>query len=67
MLGFAVTFGCLAVISISDGCTQAITRVGEIIGAYAFPVLLSAMGQRATIGHSALAPLVGLVFVMLIK
>jgi hypothetical protein len=30
-------------------------------------VLLSAVGLRATIGYIALAPLVGLVFVMLIK
>jgi hypothetical protein len=112
VLGFAVTSGCLAVISgaypllailvatvliwvfyagrnfglghagtamgslsypaniqgISGGCTRAITRVGGIIGAYApSRVLLSAVGLRATIGYIALAPLVGLVFVMLIK
>jgi MFS transporter, putative metabolite transport protein len=111
VLGYAVTFGCLAVISgaypllaipvatvliwifyaghnfgpgyagtamgslsyptnirgISGGYTQAITRVGGIIGAYAFPVLLSAVGQRATIGYIALAPLIGLLFVLLIK
>ena len=52
---------------IRGGYTQAITRVGGIIGAYAFPVLLSAVGQRATIGYIALAPLVGLLFVLLIK
>jgi hypothetical protein len=52
---------------ISGGYTQAITRVGGIIGAYAFPVLLSAVGQRATIGYIALAPLIGLLFVLLIK
>jgi hypothetical protein len=51
VMGYAVTFGCLAVIS----------------GAYAFPVLLSAVGQRATIGYIALAPLIGLLVVLLIK
>ena len=111
VMGYAVTFACLAIISgaypllavpvatiliwvfyaghnfgpgyagtamgslsyptdirgISGGYTQAITRVGGIIGAYAFPVLLSAVGQRVTIGYIALAPLVGLLFVVLIK
>jgi hypothetical protein len=35
--------------------------------AHSFPVLLSAVGQRATIGYIALAPLIGLLFVLLIK
>jgi MFS transporter, putative metabolite transport protein len=52
---------------IGGSYTQAITRAGGIIGAYAFPVLLSAVGQRATIGYIALVPLVGLLFVLLIK
>lgn len=52
---------------ISGGYTQAITRVGGIVGAYTFPVLVAAHGVRFTIGMIALAPLVGIVAVLLIR
>jgi putative MFS transporter len=42
---------------ISGGYTQAITRVGGIISAYAFPALLSAVGQQATNGYTPRRPL----------
>ncbi|HEY4457756.1 MAG TPA: MFS transporter [Pseudonocardiaceae bacterium] len=52
---------------ISGGYTQAITRVGGIIGAYAFPVLVAAQGIRFTIGAIAFAPLIGIIAVLLIR
>lgn len=52
---------------ISGGYTQAITRVGGIVGAYAFPVLVAAHGIRFTIGAIVLAPLIGIVAVLLIR
>lgn len=51
---------------IGGGYTQAITRVGGIIGSYAFPVLVAAHGVRFTIGALALAPLIGIISVVLI-
>jgi putative MFS transporter len=45
---------------ISGGYTQAITRVGGITGAYLFPVLTAAHGQRVTIGVIALAPVIAI-------
>lgn len=52
---------------ISGGYTQAITRVGGIVGAYAFPVLLAAHGVRFTIGAIVLAPLIGIIAVLSIR
>lgn len=52
---------------ISGGYAQAMTRVGGMLGAYAFPVLLSAIGMRFTIGVIVLAPLAGIVAVLLIR
>lgn len=51
----------------AGGYTQAITRVGGIIGAYAFPVLTSAHGQRFTIGAIVAAPLIAIVTLLVIR
>ncbi|MEB3366597.1 MFS transporter [Saccharopolyspora mangrovi] len=56
-----------AIRGIGGGYTQAITRVGGIIGAFAFPVLLEAQGMRFTIGAIVLAPLVAIVALMVIR
>lgn len=52
---------------IGGGYTQAITRVGGIIGAFAFPVLLAAQGMRFTIGAIVLAPLVAIAALLAIR
>ncbi len=51
----------------AGGYTQAITRVGGIAGAYLFPVLTAAHGQRVTIGVIALAPVLAILTVALIR
>lgn len=51
----------------AGGYTQAVTRVGGIVGAYAFPVLTAANGQRFTIGAIVVAPVVALVALVLIR
>jgi hypothetical protein len=51
---------------ISGGCTQAITRVGGITGAYLFPVLTGAHGQQFTIGAIALAPVIAVAAILAI-
>ncbi|GAA4617318.1 MULTISPECIES: MFS transporter [Saccharopolyspora] len=56
-----------AIRGIGGGYTQAITRVGGIIGAFAFPVLLDAQGMRFTIGAIVLAPLVAIAALLLIR
>lgn len=56
-----------AIRGIGGGYTQAITRVGGIIGAFAFPVLLEAQGMRFTIGAIVLAPLVAIVALLVIR
>ncbi len=56
-----------AIRGIGGGYTQAITRVGGVIGSYSFPVLLAAQGVRITIGVIVLAPLIGLLAVIMIK
>jgi MFS family permease len=52
---------------IAGGYTQAITRVGGILGAYLFPVLTTAYSARVTIGVIVLAPVVALVAVAAIR
>ncbi|TDC93508.1 MFS transporter [Saccharopolyspora aridisoli] len=56
-----------AIRGIGGGYTQAITRVGGIIGAFAFPVLLDAQGMRFTIGAIVLAPLVAIIALVVIR
>ncbi|MFF7656606.1 MFS transporter [Streptomyces sp. NPDC007983] len=56
-----------AIRGIGGGYTQAITRVGGIIGAFAFPVLLAAQGMRFTIGAIVLAPLVAIMALFAIR
>jgi MFS family permease len=56
-----------AVRGTAGGYTQAVTRVGGIVGAYAFPVLTAASGQRVTIAAIVVAPTVALVALLLIR
>ncbi len=56
-----------AIRGIGGGYTQAITRVGGIAGAFAFPVLLAAEGMRFTIGAIVLAPLIAIAALVLIR
>lgn len=52
---------------ISGGYAQAVTRVGGMFGAYAFPALLAAVGMQWTIGIIVLAPVLGILAVLVIR
>lgn len=52
---------------ISGGYAQAATRVGGMFGAYAFPSLLAAVGMQWTIGIIVLAPVLGILAVLVIR
>lgn len=56
-----------AIRGIGGGYTQAITRVGGIVGAAAFPILLDAQGMQFTIGAIVLAPLIAIISLIVIR
>ncbi|QUH04027.1 MFS transporter [Saccharopolyspora erythraea] len=54
-----------AIRGIGGGYTQSVTRLGGIVGAYTFPVLLAAQGMQVTIAVIVLAPLIAIATLMI--
>ena len=56
-----------AIRGIGSGFTQAVIRVGSILGFYFFPLVLAAVGLDRTLLILAIVPIVGFLFTRFIK